>query len=107
MLEPETRCGGAFARIFEREKCFLLPFASEHKKISGLGAIKLMQQRARLAGKLRCVNASVRGDRKSEHHSSHRGVDSRLVHEIPKHDSDQQVRPQMANPDSVESNQNQ
>ena len=89
MLEPEGRSSHAFARMFEREKRFLLSLTGQHKKIAGLGAIELIEEGTRPAGKLRCVNSGVRGDRKREHDSCHSGVDSRFVHEIPKHDSHQ------------------
>src|SRR5437660_1771841 len=45
------------------------------------------------------------GDRKRERHSSHGGVNTRFVYEIPKHSTDQQIGPQVADPDHIESNQ--
>ena len=48
----------------------------------------------------------MRGNRESDYHSGHRGVDTRLMHEIPEHESRQQIWPQMANAHCVESNQN-
>src|SRR5438034_6152450 len=82
MLEPEGRSSHAFARMFEREKRFLLSLTGQHKKIAGLGAIELIEEGTRPAGKLRCVNSCVRGDRSEEHTSelqSHSDLVCRLL----------------------------